>query len=71
MISMWDSRHAPWRIVPLNDKKRTRINVISHILSSIPYEPVAFEEPKLGKRQERPDDYANDSTPRDLVPNVL
>ena len=45
MIRATDTRHAPWWIVPSNDKKRARINCISHILSSIPYERVAFEKP--------------------------
>jgi polyphosphate kinase len=71
MIRMSDSRHAPWWIVPSNDKKRARINVISHILSSIPYEPVAFKEPKLGKRQKRPDDFVDNATPRNVVPDAL
>jgi polyphosphate kinase 2 len=71
MISMTDTRHAPWWIVPSNDKKRARVNAISHILSSIPYEPVPFEEPKLGKRQKRPDDFVDNTTPRNVVPDVL
>jgi hypothetical protein len=64
MIRMTDTKHAPWWIVPSDDKKRARINCISHILSSIPYEKVPFDEPKLGKRQKRPDDYVEDTAPR-------
>jgi polyphosphate kinase 2 len=71
MISMTDTRYAPWWIVPSNDKKRARINCISHILSSIPYERVAFEEPDLGKRQKRPDDFVEDTTTRNVVPDVF
>ena len=71
MIRMTDTQHARWWIVPSNDKKRARINCISHILSSIPYEPVKFEEPELGKRQKRPDDFVDDATPRKVVPDVL
>jgi polyphosphate kinase 2 len=71
MIRMTDTQHAPWWIVPSNDKKRARVNCISHILSSIPYEPVAFEEPELGKRQKRPHDFVDDATPRKVVPDVL
>ena len=71
MIRKTDTRHAPWWIVPSNDKKRARINCISHILSSIPYERVAFEVPKLGKRKKRPDDFVDDATPRNVVPDVL
>jgi polyphosphate kinase 2 len=71
MIRATDSQHAPWWIVPSNDKKRARINVISHILNSIPYEHIEFDEPKLGKRQKRPDDFVDDASPRKLVPDVF
>ena len=52
-------RHAARALVdrPSNDKKAARINCLSHLLASIPYEKVKFDEPKLGKRQKRPDDY--------------
>ncbi|MEZ2128260.1 MULTISPECIES: polyphosphate kinase 2 [unclassified Sinorhizobium] len=71
MLRMSDSKHAPWWIVPSDNKKAARINCISHILRSIPYERVKFEEPQLGKRQKRPDDYVVDSSVRHVVPNVL
>ena len=70
MIRATDSRHAPWWIVPSNDKKRARINCISHILASIPYERVKFDEPKLGKRQKRPDGFKADTSARNVVPDV-
>ncbi|WP_018240108.1 polyphosphate kinase 2 [Ensifer sp. BR816] len=70
MIRMTDTEYAPWWIVPSNDKKQARINCISHILASIPYERVKFEEPDLGKRQKRPDDYVETTRARRLVPNV-
>jgi len=71
MIRATDTDHAPWWIVPSNDKKQARINCISHILSSIPYERVPFDEPKLGKRQKRPDGFDEDATPRRVVPDVF
>ena len=70
MIRTTDSRHAPWWIVPSDDKKRARINCITHILASIPYERVKFDEPKLGKRQKRPNDFVADTTARNVVPDV-
>jgi polyphosphate kinase 2 len=70
MIRMTDTEYAPWWIVPSNDKKQARINCISHILASIPYERVKFDEPDLGKRQKRPDDYVATTRARRLVPNV-
>jgi polyphosphate kinase len=70
MLRISDSQHAPWWIVPSNDKKSARINCISHFLKSIPYERVKFEEPELGKRQKRPDDYVADESLRNTVPNI-
>ena len=71
MIRATDSPHAPWWIVDSNDKKSARINCITHLLKSIPYERVEFDEPKLGKRQNRPDDYVADTTARNTVPSVF
>lgn len=71
MIRATDTSHAPWWIVPSNDKKRARINCISHLLSSLPYERVAFDIPKFGKRQKRPADFVEATTPRNIVPDVL
>jgi polyphosphate kinase len=71
MIRATDSSHAPWWIVDSNDKKSARINCITHILKSIPYERLKFDEPKLGKRQKRPDDYVEDAAARNIVPSVF
>lgn len=70
MIRMTDSEVARWWIVPSDDKKRARINVISHILSQIPYEKVPFAEPKLGKRQARPKGFDADIVVPRRVPDV-
>lgn len=50
MLDATDSAHAPWYIVPSDDKRRARLNCISHFLSLIPYEPVPREKVKLPKR---------------------
>ncbi|MDQ0562688.1 polyphosphate kinase 2 [Rhizobium mesoamericanum] len=71
MIRATGSPHAPWWIVDSNDKKSARINCITHLLKSIPYERLEFDEPKLGKRQKRPDDYVADSIARNIVPTVF
>ncbi|WP_313199269.1 polyphosphate kinase 2 [Rhizobium sp.] len=70
MLRMTDTEHAPWWIVPSDDKKRARVNCIAHILSSIPYERIAFKVPDLGKRQKRPNDYIEDQSPRHIVPDI-
>lgn len=71
MLKMTDSQHAPWWIVPSDDKERARINCISHILKSIPYERVKFDEPDLGKRQKRPGDYIDPEMTLNVVPRIL
>jgi len=70
MLRMTDTNHAPWWIVPSDDKKRARINCISHILQSIPYERLKFDEPDLGKRQKRPSDFMEDRSVRHVVPDT-
>jgi polyphosphate kinase 2 len=50
MLEATDTRHAPWHIVRSDDKKRARLNCISHLLSLIPYEKVPAAKVKLPKR---------------------
>lgn len=50
MLDATDTESAPWYIVRSDDKKRARLNCISHILSSIPYEKVARKKVALPKR---------------------
>lgn len=70
MLRKTDHEQARWWIVPSDDKKRARINCISHILKSIPYERIKFDEPDLGKRQKRPSDYLEDQSHRNVVPDL-
>ncbi|PJN93892.1 polyphosphate kinase 2, partial [Amaricoccus sp. HAR-UPW-R2A-40] len=71
MIRKTDTGAAPWWIVESNDKKAARINCITHLLGRIPYERIKYDEPKLGKRQKRPEDWSADTSPRNLVPSVF
>jgi polyphosphate kinase 2 len=50
MLKTTDSRHAPWHVVHSDDKKRARLNCISHILSLIPYKKIHHKKIKLPKR---------------------
>jgi len=50
MLEATDTKHAPWYIVPSDDKKRARLNGISNILSQIPYKKIKREKVKLPKR---------------------
>ena len=56
---------APWYIVPGNDKKRARLNCISHLLSMIPYADVPHEEVVLPDRVFNPD-YEREVVPPEL-----
>ena len=50
-----DIPSAPWYTVESEDKKRSRINVISHLLSTIPYEHLAPDLPEIPSRPETTD----------------
>ena len=47
-----DTPTAPWYTVESEDKKRSRINVISHLLSTIPYEKIERKMPEIPQRPE-------------------
>jgi len=51
MIAATSTSHAPWHVVRADDKKRARLNCISHFLSQIPYKKLPREKVDLGKRE--------------------
>ena len=51
MLLKTDTPLAPWYIVNANNKRRARLNCISHLLSIIPYEEVKRDKVKLPERQ--------------------
>lgn len=50
MLEATDTKEAPWRLIRSNDKRKARLNIISHILNTIPYKKIAREKVKLPKR---------------------
>jgi len=50
MFKATDSSWAPWYVVDSNDKKRARLNIISHLLTKIPYKKAPREKVKLPER---------------------
>ena len=50
-----------------DDKKRGRLNIISHLLSQVPYKPLAPRDVTLPKRQ-RPRGYAEPDLPLRYIP---
>jgi polyphosphate kinase len=53
MFKATDSKHAPWYVVLSEDKKRARLNCISHLLKTIPYKRLSQEKVKLPKRSDK------------------
>ena len=71
MLLATDTAFAPWYIVNADDKKRARLNCISHLLSLIPYEEIKREPVKLPKRQ-KPHGYVEPKNRRyKCVPETL
>ena len=51
MFAATDTDFAPWRVARSDDKKRARLNIITHLLESIPYKQAPRLKVKLPKRQ--------------------
>ena len=69
MFKATDTPWAPWLVVRSDDKRRARLNVISHLLSQIPYEEPPREKPVLPKRQ-KPKGYEEPDYPYKFVPEL-
>jgi hypothetical protein len=54
MFARTDTEDSPWFVVEADDKRTARLNLISHLLEQIPYEPAPAEKIELPPRQERP-----------------
>jgi polyphosphate kinase 2 len=55
MFIATDTNFAPWHVAHTDDKRRGRLNIITHILKQIPYKDLPKEKVKLPKRQKRGD----------------
>ena len=53
MLEATDTDHAPWHLVRSDDKKRARLNLITHMLKQIPYENIPIKKVKLPKRSQK------------------
>ena len=51
MFQITDIKQAPWYVVNADDKRRARLNCISHLLSMVPYEDLTPPPLKLPPRQ--------------------
>jgi polyphosphate kinase len=53
MFKATNSKHAPWYVVHSEDKRRARLNCITHLLSMIPYQRIRREKVELPKRSDK------------------
>jgi polyphosphate kinase len=67
MFAKTDTTWAPWYVVRSDDKRRARLNMISHMLNKIPYEGMRGEKVVLPKRQKR-GDYQEPDYPFKFIP---
>jgi len=70
MFLATDTAWAPWYVIRSDNKRRARLNTISHILNKIPYEELPREKVKLPRRQD-PGDYKESDYPFRLIPEVF
>ena len=61
---------APWWVVAANDKKKARLNCISHLLSQIPYQEIDHPEITLPARVHNPDYLRGPVPPEMYVPEI-
>jgi polyphosphate kinase 2 len=61
---------APWWVVAANDKKKARLNCISHFLSQIPYQEIPHPEITLPARVHNPDYLRGPVPPEMYVPEI-
>ncbi len=51
MFAATDTSWAPWYVANAEDKRRVRLNIISHVLNHVPYKALPREKVELGKRK--------------------
>jgi polyphosphate kinase 2 len=67
MFAATDTEFAPWHVAPSDDKKAVRLNIIRHLLGSVPYKDLPRQTPKLPQRQ-KPGDYRESDHPYRVIP---
>jgi polyphosphate kinase 2 len=69
MFKATDTPWAPWNVIRSDDKRRARLNAITHLLKHIPHEELAREKIKLPERQ-KPRGYQEPDYPFKFVPEL-
>jgi polyphosphate kinase len=71
MFKASDSSWAPWYVAKSEDKKSVRLNIISHLLSRIPYKKTPHEKVELPKRKDLGKKYKAADYPFKFIPEVF
>ncbi|MEM6450427.1 MAG: polyphosphate kinase 2 [Cyanobacteria bacterium P01_D01_bin.105] len=69
MLAATDTTRSPWNVVEADDKKRARLNCMSHLLNQIDYEDLTPPPLKLPKRQQNIDYERSPLDMQNFVPN--
>jgi polyphosphate kinase 2 (PPK2 family) len=67
MLAATDTGWAPWYLAHTDDKKRARLNIISHLLGQVPYDGLHQKKIKLPER-DHSGGYAEPRVPRRYIP---
>jgi polyphosphate kinase 2 len=67
MFAATDTAWAPWYVAHTDNKMRGRLNIISHLLSQVPYKPLVHRDIKLPRRQP-PGGYKEPDLPLRYIP---
>ena len=67
MLAATSTEFAPWYVADSNDKKRARLNIISHLLGQIPYEAMP-RDPVVLPAREKPRGYEEPDHSRLYIP---
>jgi len=67
MFVATDTELAPWHLAHTDDKKRARLNIITHLLGEVPYDPLPPRDVKLPARQ-KPGHYSESDRPLRYIP---
>jgi polyphosphate kinase 2 len=70
MFSHTDTKQSPWYVVEADDKKRARLNCITHFLSLIPYKEIPYKKIEIPHRQDTADYIRPPKDTQTYVPSV-
>ena len=68
MFAATDSHWAPWHVAWTDDKRRGRLNIITHLLSQVPYEPLTMKTKVRFPKRQAADAYVEPDLGRLMIP---